>query len=880
MLNEYLAEFAAAEKPTKPSQPGLVEMLIARLQGMLAQLGDQVAQDGQFGPKTKAAWAARAKMYSLNQAFDRASPNSAWVHPNTVKMINAFAQNAVAARPAMDVSPRTTTPGRGMLDPYSAALRAKAAPSAPAALRASAPVAAAAADGTVVKTVRELQQLLYGVGWTKKKLKLDGKYGEQTKKAWTFSANLRKLPAKFERVTGETARVAQSTYDRIRADGTAQAAMPQTAAPTKSAATPTGTKPAASSKTAPATTPAAVQDIPGTLVRSVDELQQLLYGVGWTTKKLKATKIFDTQTAKAWGVSANIRKLPTTFTKVTSTTARVAQSTYDRIKSDGVAQASKDAGKKPGAPSKPSEKTSPAKMAGSVEANVAEMQSILVALGASKTSLTDGKFGPVTQKAWEGAANARGLNPGVSGKTGARTATVFGATYDALNGAAKKAKPAEAKPDKKAPKKAQKKTAKEKPIPTTPADRQIIDVIVKRATVSVPVLNIQRTLAYTKKIADGDHQGIWNSATESGFLALFFKDPAAASDVRKAIPSLLSVDNRTLRMWPDWANVIELGVQRWLAARASGPAPEAPTTSPDAERMPPVYDRDAPVPSGGGGGGGGVGPYYEETPSGGGGGGAAPAEEPPAEQASPTETWDALVSALRNFAADAPKFEEIFEAGKARGPVHPAVQAAYDNWMKSGDRLRQRLAQLIESNQNLQASLDTVGPTVGFAGVGGRSEFEAMFASLESASIKAVELLKEPLVTPAAPPATMQGLGQAAQVAGWAARLASPAFKALIALLNSRTVAATGTAAVLASGAKDVINSDLNTYSEYQTLLAKMLSDGAITQAEYDALSKGGPQAPGIPWGYITLGAIALGGTALYFKNRPSRSGGHNAARR
>lgn len=879
MLNEYLSEFAAAEKPTKPSQPGLVEMLIARLQGMLAQLGDQVAQDGQFGPKTKAAWAARAKMYSLNQAFDRASPNSAWVHPNTVKMINAFAQNMVASRPAMDVSPRTTTPGRGMLDPYSAALRAKAAPSAPAALRASAPVAAASADGTVVKTVRELQQLLYGVGWTKKKLALDGKYGAQTKKAWTFSANLRKLPAKFERVTGETARVAQSTYDRIRADGTAQASMPQTAAPTKSAATPTGTKPAASSKTAATAAPAAVQDIPGTLVRSVDELQQLLYGVGWTTKKLKATKIFDTQTAKAWGVSANTRKLPATFTKVTSTTARVAKSTYDRIKSDGVAQASKDAGKKTGAPTKPSEKTSPAKMAGSVEANVAEMQSILVALGANKNSLTDGKFGPVTQKAWESAANARGLNAGVSGKTGARTATVFGATYEALNGAAKKAKPAEAKPDKKAPKKAKK--SKEKPIPATPAEQQIMAALVKAATVSVPVLNLQRMLAYVKEIPDSDFQGIWNTQTENGFLKRFFQSPLSIAAAKKALPQLLSADNRTLNMLPAWANVVALGVSGWAASRTSRPAPEAPTMSPDAERMPPVYDRDAPVPSGSGGGGG-VGPYYEEPSGGGGGGGggSAPAEEPPAEQTSPTETWDALVSALRNFAADAPKFEEIFEAGKARGPVHPDVQAAYDNWMKAGDRLRQRLAQLIESNQNLQASLDTVGPTVGFAGVGGRSEFEAMFASLESASIKAVELLKEPLITPAAPSNAMQGLGQAAQVAGWAARLASPTFKGLIALLNSRTVAATGTAAVLASGAKDIINSDVNAYAEFQTLLAKMLADGAITQAEYDALSKGGPKAPGIPWGYITLGAIALGGTALYFKNRPSRSGGHNAARR
>jgi len=73
-------------------------------------------------------------------------------------------------------------------------------------------------DKLVTKTVAELQKLLYGVGWTTKKLDNDPRFGPQTVKAWKTSTKTRNVPQTINRVDATHAQVSKIAYKRMVAD--------------------------------------------------------------------------------------------------------------------------------------------------------------------------------------------------------------------------------------------------------------------------------------------------------------------------------------------------------------------------------------------------------------------------------------------------------------------------------------------------------------------------------------------------------------------------------------------------------------------------------------------------------------------------------------
>jgi len=74
----------------------------------------------------------------------------------------------------------------------------------------------------VTKTVAELQKLLYGVGWTTKKLANDPRFGPQTVRAWKTSTNSRKVPNTINRISSSEAAVDKGAYARMVADQSKQ----------------------------------------------------------------------------------------------------------------------------------------------------------------------------------------------------------------------------------------------------------------------------------------------------------------------------------------------------------------------------------------------------------------------------------------------------------------------------------------------------------------------------------------------------------------------------------------------------------------------------------------------------------------------------------
>ena len=162
----------------------------------------------------------------------------------------------------------------------------------------------------VNKSVAELQNILHGLGYTKKKIVPDGLYGPATKAAWQASAVKRNLHSIFERVDGRTAAVDPQTYVRLDAASRQPKPKPKPLLPVAPAAE------------------------PGTVVKSVAALQALLYGIGWTKKKIIPDGLYGPKTKGAWATSAKTRKLDQKFERVTGKTARVATETYERFLAD------------------------------------------------------------------------------------------------------------------------------------------------------------------------------------------------------------------------------------------------------------------------------------------------------------------------------------------------------------------------------------------------------------------------------------------------------------------------------------------------------------------------------------------------------------------
>jgi hypothetical protein len=246
--------------------------------------------------------------------------------------------------------------------------------------------------------------------------------------------------------------------------------------------------------------------------------------------------------------------------------------------------------------------------------------------------------------------------------------------------------------------------------------------------------------------------------------------------------------------------------------------------------------------------------------------------EPPAPAPTATNGWTAATQALQNFTAKGPALEQAINDAKARGALHPNVQAAIDQWLTSADKLTSTVAQTISTSPELRAALDTGGGTVGFAGYGYGSELAAFFAELEGAADTAIELLRGSFKKASG----LAGLGQPIppQLAGLAARLGSATWVKLMELLKLPIVTAAGAVVVGGKALNDALNGEAEAYLAHEDVLAQLVAEKKLTVDEYNALTKPVPAKESLV-GPVVLGVVALGGLWLYFKNR--KAGGQDA---
>ena len=414
-LNDYLNEFALgdlAATTNVPGQTGLSRQKVSDLQNILIKLGWKAttiprpgAKDfGLYGPKTASAWGQSAGTRKLNPTFQRASATEAFVDPTTLASLSggaAQAAPAAAARPA------------------AAAPATKAAPKA--APKATQPTSTAMLVNFGAKSAYDL---LYGIGWTTKKLPKAAVYTPTLAKAWGISATTRKLnPVMQPTAYADSVLVDPTTLASIQTEVKKKAVMPGAPAKEKAAQQ----------------TPVA-KEVAGTLVRSVAELQKLLYGVGWTAKKLSQDGKYGPQTKKAWGVSAKLRKLPEMFDRVDGANARVSQSTYDKIVADAamgpVAPAPAPI-PAPGDPGGGGAPVAPPTAADMIDKSVADIQNLLIKLGWKASTIPRkgakdfGLYGPKTKGAWESSTGTRKLDPTFV-RVDSKTARINARSYVAM----------------------------------------------------------------------------------------------------------------------------------------------------------------------------------------------------------------------------------------------------------------------------------------------------------------------------------------------------------------------------------------------------------------------------------------------------------------
>lgn len=866
-LHDYLSAFEAIQTKT-PAQSGLVTISVTAAQSTLSTLGYKPTQDGKYGPQTRNMWAQAATSRGLNPAFDRSSPTAAWVHPTTasVLMRQGTAGPATSSKPAMAArSSAKPTPRKNV----------QAAP-------------AQNVTGLITRPVSELQSLLYGVGWTSKRLTNDGKFGPQTTHAWAVSANLRKLPITFKRVSGAEAAVDPRTYAKIKADGIGAATPTQTPAP--SSKSPIQSVPVAAAKAASN----------GLLTRSVDELQKLLYSIGWTGKKLTNDGKFGPQTQHAWVISANLRKLPVTFTRVSGAEAAVDPTTYAKIKADSESQSSitkTSATKKPAsqkstqAVSKPSDAAAKAAPVGLVTKTVEELQSLLYAIGWTAKKLShDGKYGPQTAHAWAISATTRKVSTAfvrissteaaVDPNSYAKIKADSGAqsSSDASSGAQSKAAAAT-------------KTSKKSP------DAYAGAAIIKAATQTVLVLTYQQALLATGKFPKVTASGKWDKATEATFPTESLGVPSKYRSVwLKALPKLLSKDHKKIKLLPAQAGQIEQVAAIYRAKVVIQSQPEqqatvkmatdaqgntAPMTATQAGAAAEAQAAvQAPQTSSGSGG---PSPYPVDMPASeaaaaaGDQAGATmtPVTPPATADAGGTDAWNGLVDSMQQLSVFGPSLSTAVEAKAKTNSLSPEVQGAYKDWVASAKRVLDRTAQLIENTPNLRSAIDAAGAgTMGLSA--SMNGLQAYFAELAGASDTVISQLRAPFPVVTVGSTALAGLGQAVQAAEvaveaapWIARFGSAAWKGLIQLLSTKTVAVVGASAVVSNQLSDVINGEVKSYNDYNQHLSDLVAKGELSPEDAAKLGKGSPISP-VTVG--VLGAAAVGALYVFMKTKSPSS--------
>ncbi len=558
-LAAYMGEFAAA-RPTRPSQTGLVKQPIKDLQyiliGILHWRKTAANSDGKFGPTTMKQWQQSAVKRKLNPAFDRASATEAWVHPQT---LNTMAGRVVATTPARvetSATPAEAKARRGKLPPPAkppGEPRKRAAPT-PRPKARPKPKAAPPSKtvGLVNTSVLEAQKLLQGLGWRARTVSADGKFGPKTQGAWESSARARKVPGAFVRMSATSVAVAPATLARFRKDALARG---------KAKGLKPGRMPAPP-RTPVAATPKA-PPAPGTIVKTVAETQALLHANGIKKTKANSDGLYGPISKGQWATLASARKLPTTFTRVTGKTVRVALSTFSKIQAD--AQKRGTAPKRPAAPPKIAAPATPPPGAPGialVNKRVSELQAILHGIGwRRRTVAADGKYGPKTAGAWSKSADTRKLNNSII-RTGSTTAKVALDTYVKMKA------DAAARSKRRVPK-----ATPSPPSPTRPT---------APATTMLTVSTVQKGLngKGVKPLLDSD--GFWGGRTDNALSAWLKAQPGGANSafnvsrnkrnvtLPKAFAASLQVASTNAPVAPPRVSIPVLTVKKALRTLGTG----------------------------------------------------------------------------------------------------------------------------------------------------------------------------------------------------------------------------------------------------------------------------------------------------------------------
>lgn len=223
------------------------------------------------------------------------------------------------------------------------------------------------------------------------------------------------------------------------------------------------------------------------------------------------------------------------------------------------------------------------------------------------------------------------------------------------------------------------------------------------------------------------------------------------------------------------------------------------------------------------------------------------------------------MTALRAVSIEGPKYAAAYDAAeKSGGQIRPEAAAAYEAWKLTVERLKQRIAQIIESNPQISEALDATGtasmPVSGFS----MSSLEAYFGELAGPAADVLDTLKNPLFTPQAA-AGVQGLSQLLQAASWAARVAGPVWAKMVELLSLPLVRSAVVTTIVTKGVGDALNADTVAFSEADQQLNSLVAEGKLTVEQAQQLK---PQQPSGPWGMLAIGAVVLGGGWLYLRSK------------
>lgn len=818
----------------------------------------------------------------------------------TQKLANAWATSAKLRNMPVELKPTTSA---GLVFVHKDTFDRIAADAVKGKVVKDAPVKDVVIAGTLVHPVLHLQELLYGVGWTKKKLAKDGKYGPQTKKAWGVSAKTRKLPELFERVDGNTARVAQATYDKIKADAQL-APVPTPYVPPK-----------------PEPVVPAGQEI---LIKPVADTQNVLIGLGWKSTTIprpgvKDFGLFGPKTKAAWESSAKRRGLDTLFERVDGKTVKVSTKAYvamleevKRSKSKGKDKPAPTPGPAPGPTPSPPPSPTPAPADVEVLAVRTVQQSLNVRAKAKLAD--DGTWGPKTEKAlrsWldkqPGGKRAKFVvKSKVKGASTVQLPKAFAAVLRDTRAPTPGPTPGPIPAPAPSPVPA--------PAPITPVEDQTVALLIKASTQAVPVIAVQHALAVMRKIdasiPSADFTGAWDKATSDAFFVAFRGsdklDEAQQRVWRTVLSKVASPDARTVNLIPRDAAAVLKGEQLWQAEAQRGgttnggqqggqTSQEPEPVGGDCNSLGPVFSEECKAAGGmtayqnlrrqtpqqnggvpadthkggytsdGGSGGSSGGGVYDgggggPTTDGGGGipGGGDVAPPPVVAANNPAVIWDQAVEALRAVGTDGPRIAKAIEDAKATGgTIRPEVLQAYTAWQASVERLKQRVAAVLEKSPQAQAAIDGAS---GGSQAQALSALEAYFGELAGPSADVLDLLKSPLFT-----APLSGLGQVAQVAGWAARVGGPLWAKMIELLQLPVVKSAVVTGITVQGVGDALNAETVAFKDTNQQLNQLVAEGKLTTEQADVLR---PEGPTSPWTAVALTVVALGGGYLYLRHR------------